>query len=90
MKRLLLTLLTLLNRHFNGAFGFREEGLGFLAGLVGLADLGDDLLGGLLGNLGDGELEEVALGDGRVEAPLVCRSISSADLRRWSRVPARQ
>ena len=35
---------------------------------MGLADLCDDFLGGLLGDIGDGELEDVALGDGGLEA----------------------
>ena len=39
-----------------------------MAGVVGLADLGDDGLGGFLGDFGDGELEKVAFGDGGVEA----------------------
>jgi hypothetical protein len=59
--------LLLLNRHFHCVFGFGEKGLGFLAGCVGLADLGDDELGGFVGDPGNGEFEEVALGDGGVE-----------------------
>lgn len=61
-------MLTLFNCDFHSELGFREQSLGFVAGEVGLTDLGDDLLGGFLGDFGDGELEDVALGDGGVKA----------------------
>ena len=39
-----------------------------MAGRMGLADLGDDLRRGLIGDARDGQLEQVAFGNRRVKA----------------------
>jgi hypothetical protein len=61
----------LLNGDLDRAFGAIRQFVRFVSGEVGLADLGNDFPGNFVGYLGNGEHQDVALRNGRIQAGAV-------------------